>query len=116
MQLQQSKSRLGPYTESAIQEVLSACPDSDQGRKVARDLQVLVDKAVAERRFMTGDTGFYQEKLDRTLHYLRFSYGYFQTRCVACNGSGRYDTWGSPPCSACGGTARSTNVGPKALR
>lgn len=25
-------------------------------------------------------------------------------KCVACNGSGHYDTKGSPPCSACNGT------------
>jgi len=24
--------------------------------------------------------------------------------CIACNGSGRYDHNGSPPCGACGGT------------
>jgi DnaJ-class molecular chaperone len=31
--------------------------------------------------------------------------------CVACNGSGRYDNTGSPPCSACGGKGkvRATN-------
>lgn len=28
------------------------------------------------------------------------------TRCLACNGSGRYDAAGSPPCSACNGTGK----------
>ena len=26
--------------------------------------------------------------------------------CVACNGSGRYDSTGSPKCSACNGTGK----------
>ncbi|WP_341744693.1 hypothetical protein [Azonexus hydrophilus] len=26
--------------------------------------------------------------------------------CVACNGSGRYDTAGSPKCSACNGSGQ----------
>ena len=26
--------------------------------------------------------------------------------CVACNGSGRYDSAGSPKCSACNGTGK----------
>lgn len=25
-------------------------------------------------------------------------------KCMACNGSGRYDSTGSPPCGACNGT------------
>ena len=28
------------------------------------------------------------------------------SKCYACNGSGRYDNTGSPPCGACGGTGR----------
>lgn len=27
-----------------------------------------------------------------------------QRTCIACNGSGRYDTTGSPKCSSCNGT------------
>jgi DnaJ-class molecular chaperone len=27
-----------------------------------------------------------------------------QEKCVACNGSGRYDNTGSPKCSSCNGT------------
>lgn len=29
------------------------------------------------------------------------------SRCVACNGSGRYDSAGSPPCGACAGSGYS---------
>lgn len=28
------------------------------------------------------------------------------TKCIACNGSGRYDHNGSPKCGACGGTGK----------
>jgi hypothetical protein len=31
-------------------------------------------------------------------------------RCVACNGSGHYDTTGSPPCAACCGTGLRENT------
>lgn len=27
-------------------------------------------------------------------------------RCIACNGSGRYDHHGSPKCNACNGTGK----------
>jgi len=30
-------------------------------------------------------------------------------KCFACNGSGRYDTWGSPKCEACNGTGLENN-------
>lgn len=28
---------------------------------------------------------------------------YIKVKCVSCNGSGRYDSGGSPPCGACSG-------------
>lgn len=34
-------------------------------------------------------------------------------KCVACNGSGRYDTRGSPKCGACGGTGKRDPLQPK---
>lgn len=32
-----------------------------------------------------------------------------QQKCVACNGSGYYDTKNSPKCSSCNGTGKSTH-------
>lgn len=37
------------------------------------------------------------------------------TKCYACNGSGRYDVGGSPPCGACDGTGREPSSGTEKL-
>ena len=34
---------------------------------------------------------------------------YKRLKCVACNGSGRYDTTGSPKCGSCNGTGMEVN-------
>lgn len=42
----------------------------------------------------------------RRAHYERFVKGWKLVRCVACNGSGRYDHNGSPKCGSCNGTGK----------
>lgn len=49
---------------------------------------------------------FHERKAMRTEHYRRFVYGWKLVKCVACNGSGYYDSHGSPPCFACDGTGK----------
>lgn len=57
---------------------------------------------------------FARRKAERTLEYLRYSYGWILQACGACNGSGRYDHNGSPPCGCCNGTGKERVEGPKA--
>lgn len=45
-------------------------------------------------------------KAARVAHYAKYVHGRKLRDCAACNGSGRYDSNGSPPCVACGGTGR----------
>lgn len=49
---------------------------------------------------------FAERKAERTRHYERFVKGRKLVLCVACNGSGRYDHNGSPPCGCCDGTGK----------
>jgi hypothetical protein len=49
---------------------------------------------------------FYERKKYRTEFYKRFIEGWKQRDCIACNGSGYYDSDGSPPCGACDGTGK----------
>jgi DnaJ-class molecular chaperone len=44
-------------------------------------------------------------KAERREKYQR-EHGRKLVTCVACNGSGRYDHNGSPPCGACNGTGK----------
>lgn len=49
----------------------------------------------------------YQErKADRVAHYEKYVRGWTLQKCGACNGSGRYDHNGSPPCGCCDGTGK----------
>lgn len=48
---------------------------------------------------------YQSRKAERTTRYHR-NRGVKLGACVACNGSGRYDHNGSPPCGACGGTGK----------
>lgn len=49
----------------------------------------------------------YQDrKKQRTEAYLKYTYGWKLRKCIACNGSGHYDSNGSPDCSSCGGTGK----------
>lgn len=47
---------------------------------------------------------FHERKKERTEYYNRFIKGWKLVKCGACNGSGKYDTNGSPDCSWCNGT------------
>lgn len=47
-----------------------------------------------------------EDKKQRTLHYFKNVYKKKEQLCMACNGSGYYDTNGSPPCEACGGKGK----------
>ena len=46
---------------------------------------------------------FYLKKIERTITYFRFTYGYKKNICCSCNGSGYYDNHNSPSCGACEG-------------
>lgn len=49
---------------------------------------------------------FHERKKQRKEHYEKYVKGWKQRPCVACCGSGIYDSFGSPPCSACNGTGK----------
>ncbi len=49
---------------------------------------------------------FHERKEERKNHYFKFEYGFKLRKCVACNGSGRYDSHRSPKCSSCNGTGK----------
>jgi DnaJ-class molecular chaperone len=51
---------------------------------------------------------FRSRKEDRTAYYFKNIYKWKQRKCVACNGSGRYDGNGSPKCGGCDGTGKET--------
>jgi DnaJ-class molecular chaperone len=48
---------------------------------------------------------YQRRKAERVAAFARI-HGVKSVQCVACNGSGRYDHNGSPPCGACGGTGK----------
>ncbi|MGF6440380.1 hypothetical protein QF002_001189 [Paraburkholderia youngii] len=58
---------------------------------------------------------YLERKAHRTDRFWRYTYGWKERRCSACNGSGYYDHNGSPPCSSCSGSAREKFRGPKSL-
>lgn len=49
---------------------------------------------------------YQRRKQQRTKFYMEHHHGYKKRRCIACNGSGRYDSSGSPPCASCNGTGK----------
>lgn len=49
---------------------------------------------------------FKERKARRTDYYNRFVFGWKLKDCIACNGSGRYDSHRSPKCGACNGTGK----------
>lgn len=51
---------------------------------------------------------FLENKVYRTNNYIKFLYGHKEKKCGACNGSGYYDSNGSPDCGCCDGTGRET--------
>jgi DnaJ-class molecular chaperone len=44
-------------------------------------------------------------KMQRTKDYFA-KHGKKLVKCIACDGSGRYDNNGSPKCGSCGGTGK----------
>lgn len=56
-------------------------------------------------KLFSGD--YHERKQARKEHYEKQSKMKTRKRkCVACNGSGRYDNTGSPKCAACNGTGK----------
>jgi DnaJ-class molecular chaperone len=51
-------------------------------------------------------SSFHERKQWRKNFYERFVKGWKLRTCVACNGSGKYDSHGSPKCSGCNGTGK----------
>ena len=49
---------------------------------------------------------FAERKAERTKYFDKYAKGWAKVKCVACNGSGRYDHDGSPKCSGCDGTGK----------
>lgn len=60
-------------------------------------------------------SSFWERKLQRSLYFYTFVYGWKQKDCSACNGSGYYDVFNSPKCGACNGTRKELYLGEKAL-
>ena len=50
-------------------------------------------------------TGYWERKESRRKKFQK-SFGRKLIRCVACNGSGRYDHNGTPDCWSCDGTGK----------
>ncbi len=48
----------------------------------------------------------YKERKDIRAKEYNERKGTKQRKCICCNGSGRYDHNGSPPCGACDGTGK----------
>ncbi len=49
---------------------------------------------------------FKERKALRADYYNRFVHGWKLRNCTACNGSGHYDSNGSPRCGCCDGTGK----------
>jgi DnaJ-class molecular chaperone len=49
---------------------------------------------------------FHERKEERRDYFMKYVYGWKQRPCSACNGSGRYDSDGSPACGGCDGTGK----------
>lgn len=62
------------------------------------------------------DSGFLVKKAERSVYFLRFEFGQVKVKCVACNGSGRYDHNGSPACGACDGSGKERRPGEHAFQ
>ena len=55
---------------------------------------------------------FYERKQERKEYFEKYVKGWKLVKCLACNGSGHYDSNGSPKCSNCNGTGKE-RVSPK---
>lgn len=49
---------------------------------------------------------FHQRKQQRKQQYETYEKGWRLQTCAACNGSGYYDSYNSPPCAACNGSGK----------
>jgi DnaJ-class molecular chaperone len=49
---------------------------------------------------------FHERKEKRKLSFFKNIYKVKLRKCTACGGSGIYDSYKSPPCSACNGTGK----------
>jgi len=49
---------------------------------------------------------FKDRKQERKKYYEKYVKGWKLRPCTACNGSGLYDSFGSPKCGACNGTGK----------
>lgn len=91
-----------------------------KGKSEEFDQQIVKVEALVKRATMAarGDDagGFLVDKAFRALHVLKFEYGHQKVKCVACNGSGRYDHNGSPKCGSCGGSRKTRMPGPHAYQ
>lgn len=56
---------------------------------------------------------FHERKKERTRRYYNKVHGYKLGLCSACNGSGKYDSFESPPCGVCNGTGKIRYPGEK---
>lgn len=52
---------------------------------------------------------FSERKQYRKDYYFKYIFKRKLIKCIACNGSGRYDSHGSPKCSSCDGTGKTLN-------
>lgn len=59
---------------------------------------------------------FHERKAQRKEAYYKWEFGWVLQGCTACNGSGRYDHNGSPPCGCCDGTGKERVRGEKAIK
>jgi len=56
---------------------------------------------------------FRQRKQERKEFWEKYIFGWILIACTACNGSGKYDSFGSPKCECCEGKGRIKSPGPK---
>ena len=105
-------SRIDQLTEEMndLRRVKGLSESFDQQLKAA---EVTYRRAVDSARG-GDDRGFPVMKAQRSVHYLKFEFGHVRVKCVACNGSGRYDNTGSPACGCCDGSGKTSEPGPNA--
>lgn len=80
-----------------------------------RNVETVYRRAVHAAR-SGDDSGFLVKKAERSVYYLCHEFGMVRVKCIACNGSGRYDHNGSPACGACGGSGKERKPGENAFQ
>lgn len=66
------------------------------------------DRSSIEQGFDGSMKNFRERKQERTKYYFQYVYMWKERPCTACNGSGYYDSNGSPECGCCDGTGKET--------